>query len=277
MLLVRPEGSSLVTQGLVDTLAALANESGLALNFTDGLLPAKITAATRRVVVESGTPRLEELAADNPQAQFLVIEAGGVVLLQPGAFPVDDPFEAKRSFAAGYAASLLAPEARIGAVLPAALPSAGEGFFQGGVYACGLCNPPYPPYADYPLTTVSTSDEESLAALEGLAVQGVSTVYLGRGIASQEVALAASDLGMLIVGAEPPPPGASDTWAATISADLPAALRQAWGDDGASPANWVAPLQMEYVDPDLFSPGRQDDLVRLIDRLESGAVRVLLD
>ena len=82
---------------------------------------------------------------------------------------------------------------------------------------------------------------------------------------------------MLVLGADRPPVAPPGTWAASIRPDLAAALRMLWDADANTLASAAAPLRLESVDPDVFSPGRQDDVERLFAQLESGAVRVLLD
>ena len=186
-------------------------------------------------------------------------------------------FELRRAFAAGYAASLLAPESRIAAVLPADPADAISAFTQGGTFGCGLCNPPYPPFAEYPLVEVSQSEADTLRALDALADLSVSALYLGPGLATPQVLQAATARGLLLLGADLPPEVSPGTWAASIRPDLPAALRQVWEADADTPASAVAPLRLEQVDPELLSPGRQQDVERLFAKLESGAVRVLLE
>lgn len=82
---------------------------------------------------------------------------------------------------------------------------------------------------------------------------------------------------MLVLGADLPPQAPSGTWAASIRPDLASALRTLWSADTDTVASVVAPLRLESTDPDVFSPGRQDDVERLFAQLESGAVRILLD
>ena len=212
-----------------------------------------------------------------PDINVLAVHPGGAERFTGSAPTPSTEFELRRAFAAGYAASLLAPEWRIAAVLPADPGDAVSAFTQGGTFGCGLCNPPYPPFAEYPLVEVSQSEADTLRALDALAELGVTALYLGPGLATPQVLQTATARGLLLLGADLPPEVSPEMWAASILPDLPAALRQVWEADGEAPASAVAPLRLERVDPDLFSPGRQDDVERLFTKLESGAVRVLLE
>ena len=277
VLLIRPEGASRITDELALSVKQLAEQGGLALVTAAELAPGLISESARRVVIEDNAPGMPSILADLGGAEAFVVRSGQVDRFQPGDPTPGSEFELRQAFSAGYATSLLAPEWRIAAVVPADPPDVDDAFRQGGIFGCGLCNPPYPPYAGYPLVEVSQSEAETLGALESLAAQGVTAVYLGEGLATQASVQAASQQGMLIVGADLPPEAGSGTWAASIRPDLPAALRMAWEMDPQATASVVAPLRLESTNPDLFSPGRQDDLRRLFDQLETGAVRVLLD
>lgn len=277
VLLIQPDGSTPVDAGLAATIAQLAEERGLVLVTATEVAKAEVSPATRRVIVIGVDPGLSTLAAGRPDLEIFVIQSGQVDQLQPELPVPGREFELRRAFSAGYASSLLAPQWRIGAVLPAEPPDAHSAFVQGGIFGCGLCNPPYPPYADYPLVEISQSEAETLSAVESLAQLGVSALYLGEGLATQAAVQAAAERGMLVLGADLPPQGPSGTWAASIRPDLAAALRTIWEADADSPASVVAPLRLESTDPDVFSPGRQADVEALFNQLESGAVRVLLD
>jgi hypothetical protein len=275
VLLVRREGSTLIDDEFSATVAQLAEMSGLALVAAAELTPDLLTSATRRVIVEGGDPGLAALAAERPELEIFVVQYGQVDRLPDLAEP-SRAFELRRTFSAGYASSLLAPEWRIGGILPPEPTEMQSAFIQGGIFGCGLCNPPFPPFAEYPLVEISESDEGTLRALETLALQGVSAVYLGEGLATQAAVQAAAERGMLLLGADLPAEAPPGTWAASIRPDLAAALRTIWGAEGSTLASAVAPLRLESVDPDMFSPGRQDDVEHLFEQLESGAVRVLL-
>ena len=277
VLLIRPEGAGRITDELAQSVEQLAEQGGLAFVTAAELTPDRISPSARRIVIGDDAPGLPSVLADLAGAQAFIVRSGQIDRLQTGEPTPASEFELRRAFSAGYATSLLAPEWRIAAVVPADLPDVGEAFRQGGVFGCGLCNPPYPPYAEYPLVAVSQSEAETLSALEALAAQDVTVIYLGPGLATQASAQAASQLGMLVVGADFPPEAGSDSWAASIRPDLPAALRIAWEMDPQATEPVVAPLRLESTNSDLFSPGRQDDLRRLFDQLETGAVRILLD
>ncbi len=277
VLLVQPDGTTPVDDGLAATIAQLAEESGLVLVTATEVAPGEVSAATLHVIVEGVDPGLSALAVARPDLEIFVIQSGQVDRLQPELPVPGREFELRRAFSAGYASSLLAPQWRIGGVLPADPTDAHSAFIQGGIFGCGLCNPPYPPYADYPLVEISQSEAETLSAIESLAQVGVSALYLGEGLATQAAVQAAAERGMLVLGADLPPQAPSGTWAASIRPDLGAALRTIWSADADTVASVVAPLRLESTDPDVFSPGRQDDVERLFAQLESGAVRILLD
>lgn len=107
-------------------------------------------AGVKIMVVFSGLDNLAEVAASNPQTQFITTAqntAAAANISTLSANPVH------LAFMAGYLAAMTSEDWRAGALVsdPANLGLA-DAFTRGGEYLCGRCTPKYGPILFYPVT-----------------------------------------------------------------------------------------------------------------------------
>jgi hypothetical protein len=107
------------------------------------------------VVIGIGTdPGLASLAAAAPAVQFLGANISGLTptanLSTVGA---SSDSAVQQAFIAGYMASLLSPDYRVGIITMESETGqkAIDAFTNGRAFYCGLCNPAFPPFYKYPV------------------------------------------------------------------------------------------------------------------------------
>jgi hypothetical protein len=276
ILLVENAATSELSLLLRDTVTGLAEGDGLRVIESSTLDTVQLEAAPKAVIFLGSDPSGLPLAETHPEINVLVIDIDRGAISGRVETSARE-FELHRSFVGGYAAVLMAPEYRVGAILPDTAEAAGA-FVQGTIYHCGLCNPAFPPFVEYPLVERATNEAEALAALTSLAAADVEVVYLGPGLATDASAQLASELGMITLGADAPPSQSEGAWAATLAPDLVQALEQAWqalGEPSGAPV--VPRVRLEHVDAGKLSPGRQTAVLLVADQLHAGSVQIRPD
>ena len=102
----------------------------------------------------------------------------------------------------------------------------------------------------------------------------VETAYIAPGVADDTLYEHLAASGINLIGTTAPPPGLGSNWIATIGADFQSALRAAWpglvdDQDGNSfPVN----LTITNINPDLFSPGRQRLVEKMLTEINAGFI-----
>ncbi len=266
-----------LTAALQTELSALAAESGLGFSQAASLSADDITDPVQLVVALPPAEDLSDLAAAAPDTRFLALgfsvlpQADNLVQLGAQAAPVD-----QQAFLAGYLAAVVTPEWRVG-VIHNPGSTAGRAFRNGVVYFCGLCRPSAPPYDEYPLISeleASAGEAEMQAAVDALTVRGVKTIYVAPGVDQEGIYGYIAQAGVNIIGSVAPPAEAEDRWIASIQADwLPAALEIIPGLlQGQVEDVSVSTLALTHRNPDLFSPGRQALVEKLLLDLTGGYI-----
>lgn len=281
--LLAPPGSNPAEALAIQTvLSELAAGDGLEFETLTELQGLDLPQGVQAMVVLAPDPGLANLAAANPQVQFLGIgiegvEAGSNLSLMGTQGGRAD----QQGFLAGYLASVITPDWRVGAISPAdslAGRSARLGFRNGAIFFCGLCRPAFPPFVQYPLTAelAGGADQAIMqAAADQLISNAVKTVYLAPGVADLFLLEYLRDAGVNIIGSEPPPADAlRPHWIASVQFDQVAALRQFWPELLSASGGRVVemPLALTNVNPELLSEGRQRLVERLLDDLSSGYI-----
>ncbi|GAB4497971.1 MAG: hypothetical protein OHK0052_10530 [Anaerolineales bacterium] len=258
------------------TLAELAAANGFAVQLLPTLLPADLTAETRLIVLANPLEDLSTLLAAAPEIPFWVLNAPADIVA-PNLVRLQAEIDpGKRGFFAGYTAAILTEDWRTGALVldDTEGQALRTGFVNGGKYFCGLCRSMYPPFAAYPLYVEipsGSSDEARIAAANLLLEQGVTTVFLGAGVATEALINHLSAAEIILLGSESPPGGENPFWAATLRADVQSAIKaewQAWQSGGSSTA--PAALTFTNVNADLFSPGKQQRALAILPDLLAG-------
>lgn len=287
VLLVAPEtaNSSLVAE-LQGTLEELAAAEDFRFQTVSSLSSAQLSPGLRVVVALPPDPGLSELAAAEPGIQFLGVNIPGLettanlsTIGPTGARPD------QLGFLAGYTAAVITPEWRVGAITvsdTAEGAAVRDGFLNGVVFFCGLCQQIYPPYNEYPLYG-ELPGESGLEAWQSVAdtliAQAVETVYISPGAEQEELVVYLASAGVNIIGNNPPPAGAQNRWVASVGVDLAGPLRAAWPELTAGQAVGQVAVQPEIfaTNPELFSPGRQLAVEEILPDLQAGFIDTGVD
>lgn len=282
VILVAPPGTEAQqVQAVVSELSAM---SGLSLETVQDLQPGGVMPNTRVVVFLAAPGNLSEILSSAPQVQFAVVAdvdlpaaANLTVLRQRIEF---------QAFVGGFISVLLSTDWRSGGLLPSDSPlgaSLQDAFINGGRYFCGTCAAGWPLGVYYPQVTLlpAASDGNSWqAAAAGLFDNmKVEAYYLSSDAAKPEVLayLQGKDqFGklLLVVSSQPPPDGLRGQWAATVSFDTPAALRQVWPDllAGKGGAVIETRLLLTDINPENLGEGRLRLVNELIAEIQAGKI-----
>lgn len=281
LLLTPPDSNPQEALEIQTVLSELAVQDGMEFEAVSELPSLELPPGVRVMVVLAPDPGLANLAAANPQVQFLGI---GIEGIPAGAnlslIGTEGSRPDQQGFLAGYLASVVTPDWRMGAVSRADSvegKSARLGFRNGAVFFCGLCRPAFPPFVQYPVTVelADGSDQSAMqAAADQLIANAVETVYLSPGAWDASLAEYLSEAGLNLIGSEPPPDPLRSRWIASIQVDQAEALRRVWPEliSGNGGHTLDTPLVLTDVNPELLSEGRQQLVERMLADLLSGYI-----
>lgn len=259
-------------------LTALAAQNNMALVKAETLAAADLTADVKVVVWVGAASGITDLAGGAPQVQFVAITAGD---LQPAAnLSVIRSHPEDVVFIAGYISTLIAPDWRGAALLPSDGPLGDQVqtiFENGGRFFCGRCAPAYAPVVLFPLsaTLPSTSPASAWqAAFETLNQNVIEVLYVSDPASSPELLTPLKDAGITLIGSQPPSAELQSNWAATVQMDNASLMDTLWPDllAGKPGQALEAPVTLSDINPDKFSPGRQDLVQTMISNLQNGLV-----
>jgi hypothetical protein len=277
--LLAPPGSDAALAANVQTLLAEAGKKqGFIVEKVEALQPGDIKGQTRLVVSLNVVDNLTALLTGAPKTQFLVVSP---VELGAGAnLSVIRLVMESRGFAAGYVGVISAPDWRFGAILPQEDPQKSileNSIRSGSAYFCGVCNSYTEPIKHFPMTwhVPSGSDPAALeAALNEMKQNGVNTVYVGQGVASDQVfqTLAAQNLNLL--GDSPPPNNLQARWVATLNYDIAGTIQSMLPEllNGKGGKVLSPTLVLTDINPDLLPQGRQVLVQKTLKTLAAGLV-----
>lgn len=266
VLLAPPGVDEAQADALEAILAELTAQDGLRFERLEALEMQDLTPDLRIVVALPPDPGLANLAAAAPGTQFLAVgipgldPSGNLSAIQSGGERPD-----RQGFLAGYLASVVTPDWRVGVIGLGDSPAgkaAINGFLNGVIYYCGLCRPAYPPFNVYPVSyelATGASPAEQQAAADVLIGQGVTTIYVAPGAADAALLEYLANAGINLIGSEPPPTSIQSNWIATIRPDWAAAVRDVWAGlvKGQTVDIQALPVLITEANEALFSPGRQ--------------------
>ncbi|MGB8981796.1 MAG: hypothetical protein WCC12_07970 [Anaerolineales bacterium] len=271
-----PETSSLYQKTVYD----LAQASGLRFQVRNTLTAADLEPGLKVVVVFPPDPGLAALAATAPQVQFLAINmpeipASGNISVLGGNTQSD-----VAAFLAGYTAAMLTDDYRIGMLMPKDNPDAIRAlnaYATGMKFQCGVCrqlyfyNWSYPQYLDI----AAAEDPANYDAYADILIMQyrVGTIYVYPDIATQDLVNYIGMTGVYMIGSVSPaqrPPG----WVMTIQPDVVKGIQSAWPGlvAGQGGVTVQSPLGLADVDPSLLSPGKQQDVERILGELQAGRI-----
>jgi hypothetical protein len=282
VVLVSPPGAdAIVSDQLSLTLSELAASEGLDFEVRPSFSQEDLSTEIKLLVAIPPDPGLSDLARAAPGTQFL-----GIII--PGLEPADNLTVIRddmlrpdnMGFLAGYLAAVVTPEWRVGTISNSDSTEGvdhRQGFLNGAIYFCGLCRQTYPPYNNYPLyaeAPAAASPQEWQTAADSLIDNAAQTVYIAPGISDETLLeyFAAAEINL--IGTTSPPPGLEDQWIATISGDILSVLHTIWPELMADQGGLAlaAPLSLTNINPDLFSPGRQRLVEKMIAELSAGFI-----
>lgn len=285
LLLAPPGSDTALAQSVETVLAAPLAQAGLTLQVVSSLTINELNENLRLVIGLPPDAGMQALAAAAPQVQFLAIGIPGLApgvnltIIGPQGFAED-----QRGFIAGVIAAMMTPDWRIAVLsLSDTLPgkAASQGFLNGAIFFCGLCNPYYGPIVDYPLSAeraAAASLEEWQAAVNFLKDKAVQTVYVFPGMDRLEVYEMLAQAGFNIIGGGKPPQ-AGIKWAASVEAVPEAAVLDALPDILAGKGGTILPMPyvIQNVDEALFSTGKQQRAMEILADLINGFIDTGVD
>jgi len=291
VLLAPPGSDSAQAEALQTALNDTITTAGLHWQVRQQLLPIDLTPELRLVVALPPDPGLAAMAAAAPETQFLAVGIPGLTATPnlsltgtQGARPD------QQGFIAGYLAALLTIDYRIGVISVSDSTegiAARNGFLNGAVFYCGLCkNYPedynHPPYYDYPRYVELPAGATTAAwqeAANNLIDHYVAMVYVtpGAGDEAMLATLAAADV--MLIGSSVPNEVLQANWVLSFSSD-PLAQVQALVPQllaGQGGQDLPLPLEFSQINPELFSPGKQNLMSAVLADLLAGYIDTGVD
>ncbi len=281
VLLTLPGADPQLAANLQTVLTELAAEGGLTLEARTQLASLDLEPEVGILVAAPPDPGMLNLAAANPQVQFIAV---GIPGLQPAqnlsVIGSGGERPDQQGFLAGYMAATVTPDWRVGVISRAdtnAGKAARNGFTNGVVFFCGLCRPAYPPFIQYPLFVdlpggASAADQQ--AAIDTLVANAVKTVYVFPGAGDNTLLEGLAQAGLKIIGGARPPASLTGQWVASIRPDVLVAVRQAWSRlmAGEKAIGLDVPVAITDQNLALLSTGRQRLVQSLLDDMLAGFI-----
>ncbi|MDR3575518.1 MAG: hypothetical protein P4L50_16790 [Anaerolineaceae bacterium] len=279
LILVAPSDvKSPSVQDVQKALSDLAKQPGLSLQTVSSIQPGDLKPEWKVVVLLGIPANLSGLTKAAPKTQFIVIGPGE--LSGAGNLSVVRMNVEQQAFLAGYLAETIAPDWRVGGLLPNDGPLGAdlEGTFRnGGYYQCGRCDPVNGPIVHFPQTATLPSNSDPSAwqaAAADMEKNVINVMYVAPEASSPNLLADLLSKGIVLVGGQTPADQLRSKWAATVRQDAVASLRSIWPDviagKGGETVN--AQLQLADINPDLFSTGRQRLVQEAMSDLQSGLI-----
>jgi hypothetical protein len=265
------------------TINDLAQASGMRFQVRNSLSSAEIELETnlKIVVALPPDPGLAELASAAPQVQFLGVTIPGLSATNNLSLVGSEGTPIKnQAFMAGYITTLLSPDYRVGIITQKDTPEgilAYEAFLNGMVFNCGLCNPKFPPWYDYPVHSeipTDTPENQYRFFADPLKNYNVDYAYVYPGVANEDLLDTMSQYGLYIVSQSRPNDRLSANWVVSLQPDVIPAIQSIWPDlvAGKGGQDLPLPLFLTDVNSDLLSEGKQRDVQDILDRLQRGEI-----
>ena len=278
VLVAPPEVKSPAPQDVQAALSNLGKSAGLSVDTVPSIQPADIKPGWKVVVLLGSPANLSDLTKAAPATQFILIGPGD--LSGTGNLSVVRLNVEQQAFLAGYLAETIAPDWRVGGLLPNDLVQAADlesSFLNGGYYQCGRCDPVNGPIVHFPqsATLPSNSDPSAWqAAADDMEKNVINVMYVAPEASSPALLADLVGKGMILVGGQTPPAAIKSKWAATVRQDALASLRSIWPDVIAGKGGMTvnAQLQLADINADLFSAGRQRLVNQTMDDLQAGFI-----
>lgn len=269
LLMALPGSDAVMLAAVQATLAELAVQEDLTFDTLSELPALQFASDTRLVVALPPDPGIANLAAANPQVQFLALGIPGVqVASNISLIGSDGERLDQQGFLAGYLAAVITQDWRVGVVSQTGTPAgnaARNGFTNGVIFYCGLCRPAYPPFVQYPVVVDLAAGADPQTVVDALVSNAVKTVYVAPGVGDETLLDLLAQAGLQIIASGTPSPQIASQWVAGIRMDEMGTLRQVWPRLLAGEGGLDLSMPLALVDRNaaLFSTGRQ----RLVDNM----------
>lgn len=230
--LVAPADTDAATVAAAQALLTeLTSSSGLQFETRPEVTPDTLSADVKIVIFLNHPDNLGTLAARAPGTQFVAISS--LDWLPPANVTLIHRQENDAAFLAGFAAAILAPNFRVGALLPAENPSLDLAFQNGVGYYCGMCSAQINPLNSYPIISVqsaASTPETWQAAFDQLNQNKVNVLYVAREALSSQLLGYLAGKDVAVIANQAPPDESFANWAGSIYLDTLSPLREIWND-----------------------------------------------
>jgi basic membrane lipoprotein Med (substrate-binding protein (PBP1-ABC) superfamily) len=170
-----------------------------------------------------------------------------------------------QGFIAGFIAAMITTDWRVGVIGlsdSTETIAARQAFFTGVKYYCGLCRPSYPPWYEYPLFFELEAGADTISwrtAADYMIQRYIGTVYVVPGAGDEAMFLHLAEEGINIISGMPPQPNIEENWVASLEFNLMETFKETWPAFASGEADTAItiPLRVGYINPELFSPGKQ--------------------
>ena len=271
----------------------LAQAAGYRFQVRNSLTAADLEPSLKMVIALPPDPGVVALAAAAPQNQFLAVDIPGITATGNVSVIATQVRPDLVGFLFGYIAAMLTPDwgYSIGMLIPQGDPNAQMAFaaFKNGMtYYCGLC-PKANPYAfldeygqiiEYPQYIEIPADENvgSYGAYADFLYKRkkVSMIYVYPTIATPDLLGYIGSLGLLSITDTTPNPRPV-YYVASLRPDIAKAIQLAWPDllAGRTGLTYQPPFSLIEVDPNLLTPGKQQQVEQVLAELLAGRIGTL--
>lgn len=259
-------------QLIVAQAGALADATGHTAELTPPLITEMLTPDVKLAIVLPPDPGVTDLAGRYPAIRFIAIAIPGVTpttnLFTIGA---DGAHPEWPGFVAGYIAAITTYEWRVGALTQAGSNDgllAGDAFRNGAMFFCGLCNPYFTPFTDYPIAmemNPAPTQAEWQPWAEAFVATGVKTAYIYPGVANPEMLAYLGQKGLKLIGSELPSEVLRPAWIASVSMDFSSPLGELWSEVLSDAPGRAVPSGIKVGDVD--ATGLGDGKLRLVNEI----------
>jgi hypothetical protein len=266
---------------LQNVLGELAAQDSLTFETRTELAALEFSSGVRLVVAMPPDSGIVNLAAANPQVQFLAVGIPGIQAVSNlSVIGSEGERPDQQAFLAGYLAAVITKDWRAGVISRGDIvegKAARLGFTNGVIFYCGLCRPAYPPFVQYPQyveLTAGASQVEQQAAADILIQNAVKTVYVFPGTGDETLLEYLAQAGVDLIGSGTAPETLRSHWVASIRVDEASAIRQIWPRlmGGEKSIQLNVPLVLADQNPALFSTGRQHLVEKMLADLLAGFI-----
>lgn len=265
------------------TINDLAQASGMRFQVRNSLSSAEIELETNLEIVVAlpPDPGLTSLASGAPEVQFLGVTIPGLSATENLSLVGAEGTPIKnQAFMAGYITTLLSPDYRVGIITQKDTPEgtlAYDAFLNGMTFYCGLCNPQFPPWYEYPVHSeipTDTPEGQYRFFADPLKNYNVDFAYVFPGVATEDLLDTMSQYGLNIISETRPNERLTSNWVVSLKPNVVPAIQSIWPDlvAGLGGQNLPLPLFLTDVNPDLLSEGKQKDVQDILDRLQRGEI-----